>query len=197
LRQFLESIGFEAREATNGEEAVAEWASWHPHLIWMDMRMPVMDGLEATRRIREAERTSENGASGVCKILALTASAFEHDRERFLSAGCDDFLPKPFKTATLLGKMTEHLGVEYVYGEAAADPVGEREALTPDRLSKVPAEVLDALRRALLAGDVEAALVAVERVREREAALADGLAARVRSYQFDEILDCIETSGAA
>ncbi|MEO1800864.1 MAG: response regulator [Cyanobacteria bacterium J06629_2] len=112
LVKLLESVGFSVREAENGQQAIAEWQSWSPHLIWMDMRMPVMDGYEATQRIKE---TTEGQNT---KILALTASAFEEEKAIILSAGCDDFVRKPFKEEVLFDKMTEHLGVQYLYAES-------------------------------------------------------------------------------
>lgn len=94
LVQLLTPLGFEVREAVDGQEAVSIWQQWSPHLIWMDIQMPVMDGYGATRRIRALE-TSEH----TTKIVALTASAMDTDREAVLAAGCDDFMRKPFKEA--------------------------------------------------------------------------------------------------
>jgi CheY-like chemotaxis protein len=101
------------REAENGQQAVALWDSWQPHLILMDMRMPVMDGYEATKRIKFHLK----GQATV--IIALTASAFEEDRTMILSAGCDDFVRKPFQEEVLLEKIATHLGVRYVYEESS------------------------------------------------------------------------------
>jgi CheY-like chemotaxis protein len=67
--RLLAPLGFEVKEATNGQEAIALWQDWHPHLIWMDMRMPVMDGYEATREIKA--RSGDRSPV----ILALTANA--------------------------------------------------------------------------------------------------------------------------
>lgn len=111
LVKLLESVGFAVREAENGREAIAEWEAWSPHLIWMDMRMPVMDGYEATKRIKATSKGQKTA------ILALTASAFEEEKAIILSAGCDDFVRKPFKEEILFDKMTEHLGVQYLYAE--------------------------------------------------------------------------------
>ena len=114
LLRLLTSVGFEVCSATNGQEALATWETWAPHLIWMDMRMPVMDGYEATQRIKATLR----GQATV--IIALTASAFEHDRSLVLAAGCNDFVRKPFRESEIFGKMAEHLGVRFCY-EADAD----------------------------------------------------------------------------
>ncbi|MEB3828683.1 PAS domain S-box protein [Phormidium sp. CCY1219] len=112
-RQFLvallTSIGFPVREAENGREALEVWETWEPHLIFMDMRMPVMDGYEATRRIKRSDRGQ------VTITIALTASAFDSDRQQILAAGCDDFIRKPVRQEILLESLTKHLGVKYLY----------------------------------------------------------------------------------
>ncbi|MBD2292930.1 response regulator [Anabaena sphaerica FACHB-251] len=109
LAKLLTAIGFSTRESKNGEEAVSCWQTWQPHLIFMDMRMPVMDGFIATQQIKA---TAQGQAT---KIVALTASAFEKDRQAILACGCDDFVSKPFREAILLDKISQHLGVQYIY----------------------------------------------------------------------------------
>jgi len=112
LVRLLTPLGFDVREAKNGIEAVACCQEWHPHLVWMDMRMPEMDGYEATRRIKSA-------GSPAPKILALTANAFEEERSVALEIGCDDFIRKPCQEDIILDKMAEHIGVCYAYDEPA------------------------------------------------------------------------------
>jgi two-component system sensor histidine kinase/response regulator len=109
LVDLLESVGFAVRGVPDGKACVEQWAAWQPHLIWMDIRMPGMDGFEATRRIK----SSEQGQQTV--IIALTASAFEEDRARILAAGCDDFVRKPFRDSDIFEHMAKHLGVQYQY----------------------------------------------------------------------------------
>ncbi|MEM5838773.1 response regulator, partial [Pediococcus acidilactici] len=111
LVTLLSSLGFEVREVENGQAAVAMWESWEPHLIWMDMQMPVMNGYEATKHIK----ASLKGQATV--IIALTASAFEEQRQAILSVGCDDFMHKPFREENLLAKISEQLGVQFIYEE--------------------------------------------------------------------------------
>ncbi len=113
LVDLLKPIGFEIREATNGLEAVLIWQHWLPHLIWMDLRMPVMDGYEATKQIKAIGEHAPT-------IIAITGSAFEEDRAVALAAGCDDFVRKPFRAEVIFEKMAEFLGVQYVYGDAIA-----------------------------------------------------------------------------
>src|ERR671933_631213 len=111
LVKLLNPFGFELREASNGKQAVEIWDEWEPHLIWMDMRMPVMDGYEATKQIKS---TTKGQATAV---IALTASTLEEERGVVTSAGCDDFLRKPFREADIFEMMNKHIGVCYVYDE--------------------------------------------------------------------------------
>ena len=133
LKKVLKSVGFQVKEATNGQEAVELWESWQPHLIWMDMQMPVMDGLDATRLIKAKQQECQEvsplspspnvqspPATGTI-IIALTANVFEEDREKMLASGCDDFVGKPFKREMLLDKLAQHLGVRYVWEEEPVD----------------------------------------------------------------------------
>jgi CheY-like chemotaxis protein/HPt (histidine-containing phosphotransfer) domain-containing protein len=131
LVRLLAPLGFEVREAVNGQEAIACCKAWQPHLIWMDMRMPVMDGYEATKAIK----ASINPAP---VILALTANAFEEDRLFALKIGCDDFIRKPIQSKIILEKVAEYLNVHYLYDDfteatasesAAASVTQTRDAL--------------------------------------------------------------------
>ncbi len=109
LNQILSRWGLEVREAQDGEAAIALWETWQPDFIWMDMRMPVMDGYTATGEIRRRQRPDQQVV-----IIALTASAFEEDRQDMLAAGCDDFIRKPFKEAELRAKIHTYLGLEFI-----------------------------------------------------------------------------------
>ena len=125
LIDLLSPVGFEIKEAANGLEAVNICQLWKPDLIWMDMRMPVMDGYEATRQIR----SDVNGHRPV--IIALTGNAFVSEQRRAIAAGCDDFISKPFRTAVIFEKMTEHLGVRYTYCEEGLSAIAAMSAQAP------------------------------------------------------------------
>jgi signal transduction histidine kinase/FixJ family two-component response regulator len=131
LLKLLEPIGFEIKEAANGQEAVEIWQSWQPHLIWMDMRMSVMNGYEATQQIK----AHLQGQATV--IIALTASTLEEEKAVVLSAGCDDFVRKPFREEIIFDKMAQYIGVSYLYEELITAKSTECEAI-----EKLPAEAL-------------------------------------------------------
>ena len=111
LVDMLKPLGFEIEEAEDGQAALTSATALAPDLVLMDLVMPVMDGFEAARQIRRAP-----GLKDVV-VIALSASVFEHSRQRSREAGCDAFIPKPVKAGLLLDTMQEHLGLEWIYAE--------------------------------------------------------------------------------
>ncbi|MEB3275118.1 MAG: PhnD/SsuA/transferrin family substrate-binding protein [Prochlorothrix sp.] len=126
LQQLLQPLGFEILEAANGQEAVEVWTAHHPDLIFMDIRMPVLSGYGATQQIRALE--AESNHSPKTMILALTASVFEDERSKIIAAGCDDFLRKPITEDQLFRKLTQHLGVAYLYRDQPTPEVASATA---------------------------------------------------------------------
>jgi len=204
IAQLLGTVGFETRTATNGQEAVQQWQQWHPHLIWMDMRMPVMDGYEATRQIREKEAQGRGNSTHPLNpvqhqptvIIALTASAFEEERASILAAGCDDFVRKPFREQVIFVKMAEYLGVQYAYeqntnsqGLQKQTSRGDRKNLTSDDLAVMPADWVTQLNQAALEVDADQILQLIEEIPATHLDLADGLTDLVSRFGFDEILE--------
>jgi CheY-like chemotaxis protein len=191
LLQLLQPLGFEVRTTTNGQEGVEVWEAWQPHLIFMDMGMPVLDGHEATKVIRT--QTGPEHISPV--IVALTASAFEEDREGILAEGCDDFVRKPFREAVIFDVLQRHLGVEFVYADESEEQKPSVE-LTPDDLSASVAALPDVLREELLTvarnADIGRLNVLIEDVREWDASLADTLDALAYDFAYREIQTLLE-----
>ncbi|MBP6703899.1 MAG: response regulator [Vicinamibacteria bacterium] len=194
LKQLLSSVGFEVREAANGQEAVECVETWRPALIFMDVRMPVMDGLTATRRIRAFE--AHSGAPRAA-ILALTAGAFEHEREEMLREGADDFVAKPFRVAAIFERIGLHIPVTYAYadeGEGVASDVSVDGAstLSAERLRSLSEAHRRELHEALAAGHVRRAHAAVEKIRLDDEPLGAALLVEVQAFRFDELLTLLE-----
>lgn len=119
LREWFLKVGFQVKEATNGQIALQQWEEYQPHLIMMDIRMPIMDGIKATELIREKEQNIPNNVP--TKIIALTASVFEENKQLILSSGFDDFIGKPCNIYFLFEKIKLHLGVKYIYATAQSE----------------------------------------------------------------------------
>jgi Amt family ammonium transporter len=170
LQEMLAPLGFDLREAVDGREAVALFEQWHPHLIWMDIRMPEMDGLEATGLIRA------NGSGTQTKIVAVTAHAAESERGDILAAGCDDFIRKPYRKADIFDTLEKHLGVHFLYAEdQTPDAAAETAGVSLARLEELPLELLEELREAAVLLDRER----LAEVTGRIARIDDKLAARL------------------
>lgn len=122
LKSLMEAIGINAREAENGKEGVEIYQQWQPNFIWMDIRMPVMDGLEATRLIKAKDKDN------LTTIIALSASVLKEEREAILAAGFDDFLSKPYRENEIFNMMQKHLNLTLKYADPIEDEVLKSES---------------------------------------------------------------------
>lgn len=187
LVRLLSSVGFEVREAANGEDAVNLAKTWKPHLIWMDMKMPVMDGIEATRYIR--------GFDPTVTIIALTANVFDEDKEKVLSAGCNDFIRKPFHESDIFSMMERYLGVKFLYEKTEDDSAiakSEREILSRDAISDLPFSTANRLRKAIVEVDIETIHAVINEIRRDNAALSGMLTEFVDNYEYFKIIELLE-----
>lgn len=192
LTELLGPLGFEVREAADGEDALRQLADWPADVILIDVRMPVMDGYEATRRIRDSER--ESGHASRAAIIALSASVFEHDRASILDAGCDAFLPKPVVTADLFEAIERHSSVVFEYATTVESGDVRESHLSVDRIAALSAEVRNRLARALQDGDMQRATDVVGEIGGVDESLASALGGMVRGYRVDEILALLESA---
>ncbi|MBD2651089.1 ATP-binding protein [Nostoc foliaceum] len=185
LIKLLESVGFEVCAVENGAEAIARCMEWQPHLIWMDIQMPVMDGYTATQQIR----ATEAGKNVV--IIALTASAFEEDRLASLQAGCNDHLTKPFTETTLFDKMARYLGVRYVYAQETTSNLdiatSQQKSLTFQDLQVMPPKWVAQMHEAALDLNDAKLYELIAKISSEEKPLADTLKSLVDNFQFEAI----------
>jgi PAS domain S-box-containing protein len=117
LKAMLENVGFVTMEAKNGLEAIERTEEFLPEIIFMDIKMPVMDGYEAVKQLKNGDRGQN------MKIFALTASAFRHDEKKIFDSGFDGFLPKPFKQETLFQLVSDNTDVQFLYESFGMEPV--------------------------------------------------------------------------
>lgn len=185
LTEMLTQIGFQVRFAKDGQEAVQLWQAWQPHLIWMDMRMPILDGLEATRQIRTLER--ENSLAP-CKIIALTAHAFEEEKSHFLAIGCDDFLSKPVTETALLDKLSKHLKVIYLETELSEKAVPVSFQLNLEDLEIMSSQWLASFYQAILSLDSTLIFSLLEQIPPESKQLSDSIRFYVQEFDFDKLL---------
>jgi PAS domain S-box-containing protein len=199
LRRLLEQVGFSVREAGGGQEAVDLYKSDQPHLIWMDLRMPGMDGNEAARRIREVEngRRNEEGKEIHTPIIALTAGVMGDERSSSHSQVFDGLVYKPFRETEIFDKLEKHLGVQFVRHPPVSSAVdveniGDTAALTQADLSVLSADWLNEFYRALKKGHAAPLLKLIDQIRPEHDDLGGTLTGLVHIHQFDKLIAVTE-----
>ena len=204
LLDLFTSVGLSVRQASNGQEAIALWQNWKPQLIWMDLRMPEMDGCEATRQIRqlEADQTSPRTT-----IIALTASAFENKHELTTVMGFDDYMLKPFSEENIWAKITQYLAVEFVYQAPSEDRGKSLDTTTSGQaettsmpladLQAMPTEWLNALKQAAIQLKGKRVSQLIADMPPGQHMLATRLQMLADNYQFDAIIKLLEQTAAS
>jgi signal transduction histidine kinase/CheY-like chemotaxis protein len=216
LVKLLTPLGFELREAANGQEAITLWEKWYPHLIWMDLRMPFMGGYEAVKRIRNEELRMKNenisktpntpfdfaqddrhGERSRTIIIALSASSFEEELSVALSKGCDDFLRKPFRETEIFDLLHKHLGVQFVYEEgerqmAKGEGQADQDVLTLTALAGLPPKLLADLEYAVTTTDIIKITALLAEIQQYDPALANALRKLVEQFDYIKILTMLQ-----
>ena len=208
LIKLLEPLGLTPREAINGEEAIEVWKEWSPHLIWMDMRMPVMNGYEATRKIRELEAGNQGATAGKSSlnpdpkartiVIALTALSLADEERKALSAGCDGFLRKPFRASEAFGLLHKYLGLQFIYEDSEAQEKHSESRATQndmqlEALAGVPADALNRLKRAVTIADIKEILSVIQDIRPYNESVAERLTSFIENYEYAKILQLLQT----
>lgn len=201
LVELLSRVGFSVKAVEHGQAAVEESQRWRPHLIWMDIQMPVMDGYAATQQIKAANLAPEP------VIIALTAGAFEEERVQAFEIGCDDFVRKPFQWDVILNKIAQYLPVQYIHEpltaaqEAAASATSSpssgssRQDLQdlPYSPTAFPESWRQALEKAAARGSDEQILQLLQSLSPAHAELAERLSELAHNFQFEVILNWLRS----
>lgn len=181
ITEILTINGLEVRFAENGLVGVETSLTFEPDLIFMDIQMPMMDGFEATRRIKEKQ---------TIPIVALTAAAFENERKAILESGFDDFLLKPVRTEQIWEILEKHLSVEFIYSHAE---LPEEKSLSqqsvPADLAMLPRAQIAQLRQAAIEANRGHTYEVIEKIRESNETLAEKLTALVDDFRFDKLIE--------
>ena len=195
LVKLLEPLGFDLRVAVNGQEAIEVWRDWRPDLIWMDIRMPVMDGREATKRIKALPGGDET------VIIALTSSVFEEERTDIMNIGCDDFIRKPYRENQIFEALTKHLGVRFTYDRAeepeTALKAGYEQAPSGrdlmERMALLPSKLLTRLEDAIELSDMETIDIVISDIKTSSEVVAEELRKLAGEFKYDELLSMIRS----
>ena len=191
LIKLLSPLGFQLQEASNGQEAVEIWETWEPHLIWMDMRMPVMDGYTASKMIKSHLKGQATA------IIALTASVLEEEKAVVISAGCDDFLRKPFREEEIFKAMNKHIGVQYVYEELIPENAASaqtKEALSTEVMAEIPTDILAQLEEAVMFSDEDLIAMLIKQIATHNNSLALALKTSLHNFEYEKVLNLISAT---
>jgi predicted ATPase/signal transduction histidine kinase/CheY-like chemotaxis protein len=191
LVNIFNRIGFQTKEAANGIQGVEICQRWHPDLIWMDIRMPVMNGYEATREIRSKEEGKE------VVIIALTAQTFGNERQEALKAGCDDFISKPYMEEDLFAILKKHLNIQFIYQDENEDSAHSSRDhsgnyLEPACIAALPEEVRKRLLAATVELDQKSFFTTLQEVPSLYEKTAEALRGLVENYHFEEVENILE-----
>jgi PAS domain S-box-containing protein len=193
LSQLLEVVGFPTREVVNGAEALRMVHEWKPQVVLMDMTMPVMDGYEATRKIKASPDIKNT------VIIAVTASAFEEDKQRVYAAGADGYVSKPFKDAELFENIGRLTGAEYLYEEADgsenASETADDETLMRKSVAALPTDLVGQLRHAVESADLDQLNDLVGTLITDHPALAKRMREMAARYEYEALIELL-SSGA-
>ena len=185
LVELLEPMGFAVLTANNGREAIAQWQTWQPELILMDLKMPDLSGAEAIEIIK-SNRACET------KIIALTASALETERTHILAIGCDDFLRKPFITDELLLMMAKHLGLCYTCAEVDAERIlSPRVTLDNRAFEQISDELLRSLQQSIVEIDLDKIEEIIEQIGLENELLAQTIEQHIHNFEYEHILNSL------
>lgn len=187
LSRLMTDLGLEVKIAGNGEQCLQLFQYWKPDLIWMDRRMPVMDGIETAKRLRQLPQGKH------VKIVAVTASAFKEQQQEMLEAGMDDFIRKPYRFEEIYDCLHRQLDLQFVYSDVQpAEPVAGLR-LSADMLSVVPEELRNDLIQALVSLDQERIGTVIGRVRLHDPALYETLAQLAEDFDYPAILAALRS----
>ncbi len=194
LNQLLVPLGFAVELAEDGETALEIWQRWQPHLIWLDLRLPGLDGYAIARRIRAREAAQPERPR--VTIIALTASALAEQRTASFAAGCDDFASKPILAETILDKIAQHLGARYRYRDAPAPAPAPVPTLTPTAFQGLPPAWLEALYQAASAVDGDRIRELLVELPAERSDFVQAIDYLVENFACDRLLHLIDASGA-
>jgi len=180
----LKIVGFETNEAINGEDAIVKFENWNPHLILMDMRMPIMDGYEATRRIKATEKGK------ITPIIALTASSFEEERKKMAIIGMQGYIRKPFTENELFDTIGHNLGLTYIY-EDLDSPLKNEYLNDPDDIeshsTKLQNTIVVKMLDAIAVADLDLLIDLINSIKPDYPELAQHLLFLTSNYDYDSL----------
>ncbi|WP_339377029.1 hybrid sensor histidine kinase/response regulator [Cyanothece sp. BG0011] len=185
LLKLLQPLNFSLKEATNGQKAINIWQEWCPDLIFMDIRMPVMDGFQATEYIK----STPQGKNTI--MIAVTASVLEEKETLIYQAGCDGLIRKPFDDDEIFEALHKHLGVRYLYKSSASSQLLSTSE-EPLSVEALPKTWLNQMYETIVKGDIILASELIQEISRDAPKLGEKLNQLLDNYEFEELLNLTE-----
>ncbi len=179
--RLLQLVGFETMEAVNGKDAIEKFEQWNPDLILMDIRMPVMDGFEASRLIKLTEKGKET------PIIALTASSFEDERKKIEALGMQGYIRKPFRENEFFNCIGKSLDIQYIYEMESAlveKKIMNDQKTIHDAIVKLPDTLVAQMADALAVADLDLLILLLKSIETENPELAQHLLAHANDYDY-------------
>jgi len=185
LSEMLKMVGFKTREAKDGKEALEEFEKWHPDLVLMDVKMPVMDGYEATERMKASKLGKD------IPIIAVSASAFDADKNRILKMGADDFISKPYKEQELFEKIGKFLKIEYNFSDEGkpGKQSADSEKKIDELILTLPVDLVKEMNAATVNADLYRLLELIEDAGKHNESIASKLKEFANNFQYDVLME--------
>ncbi|NCC37224.1 MAG: response regulator, partial [Chloroflexia bacterium] len=191
LVRMLAPLGFHVSEAESGYAALTIWQAWKPHVIFLIMNLPDIDGFTITRQIKAFPGSHTT-------IVGLTSSISKEDQHALLAAGCDEVIKIPLHEHTILGLLHKHTGVQYqtIKTEPGMTPLGNRalwfdhSLLTPTQM--IPPALLHQLRDAIVMGDLSAINALATQIKPFEASVAQQIEAMAYEFAYDDLISLLD-----
>jgi PAS domain S-box-containing protein len=192
IGNFLSLAGFETIYAVNGADGITKFEQWNPHLILMDMRMPEMDGYEATRLIKSTEKGKQT------PVIVVTASSFEEEKKKNLGLEIQGYIRKPFRESELFGAIGKALGIEYTYEEeTTTDTLMEylsNDGIVDEDIAKLPHELVLQMKDAADAADFILLKELICQIDGEYSSLAKHLILRADSFDYNYFQKSLKTA---
>jgi PAS domain S-box-containing protein len=187
LAQLLKVLAVDLQEAANGMDAIALWKAWQPDLIWMDLRMPDLDGYETTRRIRQLEAAQPTPTP--VTIIAISATTLTNQYELAIAAGCNDFIFKPFAESEIFAALQCHLGVQHRYAEdtSALNPAIDETCLV-QWINALPQDIQTTLKQAVILGYTHKIRDIIHQIEAYNPELANLFHELAEEFEYTQIL---------
>jgi len=190
--RLLELVGFQTKEAVDGKDAILKFEEWNPDLILMDMRMPIMDGYEATRLIKLTEKGK------LTPIIALTASSFEDERNKIEAIGMQGYIRKPFRENELFNEIGKILKIKYIYQDESTSikkKYQNNEADIKLDIAKLQDQLIKKMLASIAVADLDLLLELIKDVEQNNKELAEYLTSQANNYNYNHLQQILTIKG--